>query len=466
MGYINQLLNFLKSPIGLAGLVFGLILWLQANRSRRVAWLLFSLFCFAASLAKYQDEFIPEAPPLVFPLQQLRDMGRPLTIVLLGLLLLLILSQHRRKVGPSVPMAVTMLIVVQIVIFLKTLYYGDPLFAAMAAAVFGSVVVVVMSGPGQWVYDEGNFDLAAWAMAMVSIIFLAVNGYQALYDTYPLTFVHGQFLGTTGNPQHAATLLAATIPSFIYMVEKQTERRLHQGFWMIALTLVMGTLILTGSRTGVLMGITAILFCYRHRVIQLWRLFVLIGVVVAIGLLVFDQSGTFQQTVSALVTGRFYNIENTRQSVWTALWRNFSTYPIFGAPLRGERFIGYGESSWLGAASALGLIGLVPLLFMGIGCLRMMFALYRLSGQDNDYFLPGSTVIAGLASLLAGSFFEAFLLSNLGFPLIALLFYLVLGHNLLTAAQERQLTPVFDSRLIDRSHQPAKQLQSRQRISH
>jgi hypothetical protein len=39
---------------------------------------------------------------------------------------------------------------------------------------------------------------------MVGVIFVIVNAYQALFDVYAITFVHGWFLGTTGNPIHAA----------------------------------------------------------------------------------------------------------------------------------------------------------------------------------------------------------------------------------------------------------------------
>ena len=435
MTFLTQLFQLLLTPAGLAGLVGGLILVLQARRSARLAWLLVSVGCFTASLAKFCDAFIVEPPALAFPLQQLREMGRPLTIALLGLLLLVAVlrpAAHRRS---WLPRPLLFLMLVQAAIFFKTVLFGSVLFAFLAASTFGAVVAVIILGPSRWLGDDRDFVLAAQTIAGVGLIFVAANGYQALIDLHPITFVHGLLLGTTGNPQHAATLLAATIPAFIFLYEQPAGRGWRRRLWLAGLALVIGALVMTGSRTGLLMAAITVLLFYRRRIGLLLR----IGLPVAIALwalvIVFDQSSLVGDLSLTSATGKILSETNTRQDVWAVLWRNFLQYPFFGVPLRGDRLFGYGESSWLGAAAAVGLAGFIPLLLFGLTSLQMLIRLYRISRRSHRLFLQTSLVISGLASLLAGSFFEAYLLGNLTFSLMALLLYLVLGHYIITVSQ-------------------------------
>ena len=218
MDFVNQLVNFIVTPLGFILLGGGLFLALQANQSRpRLGWFLVAIFGFAASLNKFGNEFIREPPALVFPLQQIRELGRPLTIVLLVLLIFIALKAKNIWRKKIMPQPLTYLILVQSVIFFKILVYGNLGFAFLSAATFGGLVLMVILGPSRWLQNEENFQLGVWSMAMVGVIFGIANGYQALIDKYAITFVHGWFLGTTGNPHHAAILITATIPAFLFL---------------------------------------------------------------------------------------------------------------------------------------------------------------------------------------------------------------------------------------------------------
>jgi hypothetical protein len=328
------------------------------------------------------------------------------------------------------PQPLKYLILVQIVIFFKTLVYGDIGFAFLAVFTFGAVVLMLRIGPSRWLQDEQNFHLAVWSLAMVSVIFVIVNAYQALFDVYAITFVHGWFLGTTGNPIHAAVLLAATIPCFMFLIESRKQGDWVKAWWMLGLILVMIALFLTASRTGIIMGVVSILFFYRHRAGIVLRLGIFVSVVLAVILPFFGQDVPGWGTSYGAATDKFLSGTNTREGVWLALWNHFINNPLFGVPLQGER-LGYGESSWLAAGATLGLLGFVPLVMFGLECLKMMLQLNKLSHRKPIYFLQSSTVIAGLASLLVGSLSEAFLLGNLTFSLLALLMYLSLGKYLI-----------------------------------
>ncbi|MBW4636958.1 MAG: hypothetical protein KME05_01780 [Gloeocapsa sp. UFS-A4-WI-NPMV-4B04] len=424
--YISTLFDLIASPYGLLGIVMLLLILERAKKSPRLAWLLFSVCCFAASLGKYEDEWIKQPPPLVFPLEQLRETGRPLTIILLTLLLLLGLQTRNGWRRLLIPQPIQYLIMVQAAIFLKTAIYGDIGFALQAALTFGAVVQMVRLGPARWLQDGYNFYLGVWAIAMVGVIFTFANAYQGVFNMQALAFVQGRFQGTTANAQHAAVLLAGTIPCFMFIIESHKKWNLFKVFWIANLCLVSYFLFLTGSRTGAIMGVASILFFYRQKVGTLIRLGLFAGIVLSLFLPFLAPD----LLTSASVNNRYLSGGNTREGAWTGMWNSFISYPLFGAPLEGGR-LGFGENSWLAAGSTTGLMGFIPLVMMGLGCLRIMFQLNSLSNRKPGYFLHTSTIISGLACFISGSFTEAVFLGNLTFPVMALLMYLSLGKYLI-----------------------------------
>ncbi|MBL1200349.1 MAG: O-antigen ligase family protein [Nostoc sp. GBBB01] len=426
--YISKLFELIISPYAFLGIAIGLIVLDKARRSPRIAWLLFSLCCYVASLGKFQDEWIQEPPPLVFPLQQLREIGRPLTIVVLALLLLLALQTRSGWRKMLLPQPLNYLIVVQSVIFLKILIYGNQGFALQAALSFGAVLLMVKSGPSKWLQDDNNFHLGVWSLAMVGVMFAIACIYQGAFNMYPIAFHQGRFLGTTGNPIHASILLSVIVPSLIFLIESRRRWDWVKLFWIAFLFVNAYFLFLTGSRTGMIMCITSILLFYRFRVGMLLRFGLFIGLILAIILsFIHQDSGTTNYT---LLTDRFVSGGNTREGAWQGMWSGFINNPLFGSPLDGDRLV-FGESSWLATASTTGLLGLIPLIMMGLGCLQMILKLHKLGVKKPHYFLHTSTIVAGLSSILIGSIGEPFLLGNLSFPVMALMTYLSLGKYLL-----------------------------------
>ncbi|MFN6561177.1 MAG: O-antigen ligase family protein [Nostoc sp. ChiSLP01] len=424
---ISKLIDLIFSPYGILGIVIGLFILDKARRSRRLAWLLFAFCCYATSLAKFQDQWIPEPPPLVFPLQQLRDMGRPLTIVLLASLIVLGMQTRNGWRRIIIPQPVYYLIAFQVAVFFKILVYGDVGFALLALTTFGAIVLMFKLGPSRWLQDEYNFRLGVWSLAMTGVIFAIACTYQGRFNMYAMTFVQGRFLGTTGSSQHAAALLAGTIPCFMFLIESHKKWDWIKAFWIAILLVVAYFLFLTGSRTGAIMGISSILFFYRNRSGSLLRLGLFVGVLLGV---IFWFISPDMITQNTPVSNRFISGGNTREEAWAGMWSGFMSSPLFGSPLQGGRLV-FGENSWLAAGDTTGLMGFIPIVLMGLGCLKMMFELHKLSHKKSTYFLHSSTVIAGLAGLLVGSFSEALLLGNLSFPVFSLLMYLSLGKYLL-----------------------------------
>lgn len=442
MDFVKALLDFIATPLGLILIGTGLFVGIQANQKRPLlGWFLIAIFGFSASFSKFADEFIEDPPALVFPLQQIREAGRPITIVLLLLLIIISLKTKNIWRKKIIPQSVIYIVLVQIIIFFKMLIYGNLAFAFLSAATFGGLVLMVILGPSRWLQNEENFQLGVWAIAMVGVIFSIVNIYQVTIDRYAVTFLHGWFLGTTGNPHHAAVLLTASIPCFLFLFFEKGKNTSWKWIWIVFLALVTFGLFMTASRTGAMMFLASISTFFRYRGGNLLKIGCILGVIAAIFLP--SLSNTDQDSVGILSysTSKFENITfDTRAGVWGDSWRSFLEYPLLGLPLEGDR-LRFGESSWLGVLGSLGIVGALPMFMFGWTSLQMIFNLDHLSKRKPDYYEKCSTIMAGLLSLLVGGISEAYLLGNLTFSILAVLLYLVLGNYLLEAAQrEPQLT--------------------------
>jgi hypothetical protein len=437
--FINQLFSFLSTPFGIIGVAIGLLMVIKASQDRPTGWLLFSMCCFAASLNAYRDYWIRVAPPLIFPLQQIRAFGRPLAITILILLVLLALQTQNNWRRWILPPAIKYLIYVQFAIFAKTILYGDQEFAIISAITFGGIIFVLKMGPGRWLYDDKNFHYAVRSIAIVGLIFVVLNSYQFLINRYAITFVQGRFVGTTGNPQHAGVLLAAVIPSLMFLIQSLPKWNFAKVLWVSILIVTTYFLFLTGSRTGILMSGISILLFYRNNG-GAWLQTLLFLAIAAVVILPFLQPETLSASstgIDASVSQRFTSIDNTRSGVWTGMWNTFSNNILFGAPIGYGSRLGYGENSWLAAGATLGLTGFIPMILMGWESLKLISQLYQLGNRDSYYFFQSSTVIAGIGSMLLGSFFEAYLLGNLTFSLLAFLTYLMMGGYLIEVDRVR-----------------------------
>jgi hypothetical protein len=436
MDFVNQLVGFIATPLGLMLLGGGLFMLMKANqRSPRLGWFLVAIFGFSASLNKFGNEFIKEAPPLVFPLQQIRELGRPLTIILLVLLIFIAFKSKNIWRQKIIPQPIIYLILVQSVIFFKILVYGNVGFGFLSAATFGGLVLMVIMGPSQWLQNEENFQLGVWAIAMVGVIFGVANGYQALIDKYAITFIHGWFLGTTGNPHHAAILITATIPAFLFLFFHNEKHSPMRWIWAGFLLLAIFGLFMTASRTGTIVAVVSVLIFFRRRGGKLLQIVLIFAVIAAFVLPSFSPTDLDTSELLSPTASKLSDLDiSTRTGVWGGYWGQFLKYPLFGAPFVGDR-LRFGESSWLGVLGSMGLVGAIPMFMFAWSSLQMIFKLDHLSKIRPDYYLKCSFVMSGLLSLLVGGISEAYLLGNLTFSLLAVFLYLVLGNYLIEFAQ-------------------------------
>ena len=449
MDFISQLFEFIFTPFGFIFIGFGLFFVIQVNQNRPLlCWFLVAIFGFSASLGKFVNEFITEPPPLVFPLQEIRELGRPLTVVLLALLILISLKSQNFWRKRLTPQPMVYLALVQGVIFFKILLYGNVGFAFLSIATFGGFALMMILGPSRWLQDDHNFLLGVGAIAMTGVIFTLANGYQASINIYPIQFVNGWFLGTTGNPQHAAVLISATIPAFLFLFFQNEKYLWMKWIWVGFLALAIFGLFLTASRTGMSMAVVSILIFFRYRGGKLLQIVLIAGVIAALLIPSISPSNT---DTSGLLSNTWYkwdNMENTREGVFSVYWQQFLAEPFFGIPFQGDRLL-FGESSWLGVLGSMGLMGSIPMAMFGWSSLEMIFKLEHLSKIRPDYYLKCSVAMAGLLSLLVGSISEAYLLGNLTFAMLAVFLYLALGNYLIESAQRDKYFALQSPNAID-----------------
>lgn len=438
MALLNQLIDFLATPLGLLLAIGCIGLAMIAKPSRpRLRWLIFSICGFTASLASFDPErVVGGVPALVFPLEALRAMGRPITLMLIFLLLLnIFITRQNNWRHRCFPTPIIFLMAVQTMIAIKIISYGSILFALLTVVTYGSIVTLIVLGPSRWLQSERDLILFIWSIAMVGVIFAIANLYQAAIDTYPLTFLHGWFLGTTGNPHHAAVLIVSVLPCILFFCHHRDQNGFQRWFWLVCFGLAMIGLASTASRTGMVMTIAAILAFYWRQSNRLIRLAFVVAIVVLIGVSIIEVAdldvnltGIFANSINKIEAG-----QDTRSEVFRDYWRNFLTYPLFGMPLTGERLL-FRESSWLGVAGALGLTGLVPMALFGYTTVQMISRLNHIMNVYPSSVLLCSTVVSGLAALLLGGITEAYLLGNLSFAILALFSYLAMGNFLLEVA--------------------------------
>lgn len=397
-------------------------------------WFLLACCGFTASLSSYTADWLKEQPQLAPPLEQIRASGRPIAgaLVVILLLLAVFLSQKNTRKA-LIPTPIVWIFVVQCALFTKNYLMGDLTVALSGLGLFALVVTMILYGPSRWLQTDRDFRSGAWSIAMVGVIFAIVNTYQYAIDRFPITFTNGYFMGTTGNPQHAAMLLVCVIPCILFLLES-TKAANQKAIWFTLLLWIGIVLVMTASRTGALAGVVAISLFYRKRGGKFLQLAIIAGIVLYLGFSILQNPS---EVVSTSVLNKA--TLDTRSSVWTLQLEKFMQDPLLGEPLKGSR-LQFNESSWFGIAAAAGLLGLVPLLAFGYGTIKMMMRLDRFAKRYPQYYLHASTVIAGLGALLIGSFTEAYLLGLLTFSILAVLQYLVLGQYLCEVEQRLRRT--------------------------
>lgn len=409
MSRFDQLIDFLLSVPAMILIGGGVFCFLQGIRHIWVRWAMFGGTMYVASLAKYFDPWEERLwDPFNPPIEMLVMNGRPLAVVMLGFLILLAMVTRKERGHNHVPAMMWPIHAMQCLILVKVVSAnGLSAHAVQAALIFICIGLVTAVGLRNWIWRGNAVEMLALALCVASGLFAIIVGWH-LRTNPSAIFSAGRLMGTTANAQHAAVLLGLGFLGPAYILITFKERKNWQviaagGLGLALLYLLM----LTGSRTGVGLILIGMVCLFRGR----FGAAAVVGVVAAgVGFVVLQQIGE-QANVERLV-----RTDDTRSEVWLAQWNTFQRFPVFGAPQRGEQFR-TAENSWLGLLAAAGVFGGTCLLWLLYEFGRAASALWRLRMRA-DMALQVNFCLAGIGTVLAGSFFEAYLFGIITFPIL------------------------------------------------
>ena len=413
---ISQAIALLLTPMGLGLILSGLILTLSAMVSPKARWGTFGMMLWASALGTgvtdASDVF--QQGQLMFPLESLRDGGRTITV---GLLLVLICAAiisprgWRRRLVMSGTIAY---FVFQLVFCLRTAAAGLVARAAGAALVYAVLFIVATYGLPRWMQTLDDAYAALRSIAFTGIIFAFTNMAQVIVNR-AAAGINGRFSGTAGNPQHAATCIAAMLPAVFTLVVRKQESKPMRILLACTVPLLLLLLGMTGSRTGFMMLIVGVVVLYRKRLGGFIKLLLVAMVGLLLVLAVFPNLN--------FTTEHFTSAQDTRSEVWATLWQQFLDHPLMGVM---EGTVSVRENSYLSTAARVGLFGLVPMIITIFLIVRAIRQTQKIRPLLGDQAALADVAIAGLVSLAAGAITEGYLLATLSIHLVLIYLYLAI----------------------------------------
>jgi hypothetical protein len=385
---------------------------------KNLVWLLTTITIYLSSLSTYTKNeilFGIEVPKLIEPLETLRANGRLLTAGFLIFLLffLLIVKGSVRELKLKKQMSffskdplVLLLVTVHALFIIKLLIDSptDLLFNSLLSQLLFFVLVFIIYNLASNLKTQRDFTRIVEYISLSAIIFILLNMVQLLIDQNAVFYIANLFLGTTGNPQHAAIFICMTLPSLLFSLEQGWIDKNKIKFFVCLLTVCFSFYFLfrTGSRTGLISFAATSIFLISRTNLVTSVIFLFFGA------FIFAIWGDILSTDSSDAISKLSNTSaDSREAVWNWALDNFNQY-LFGIPFVGE--IGFVESTWLSLLSALGLLGLlISLLLVGnfFTKIKMLISLEKISSYQNRQvtlitanFICAFTISWGEASLL------------------------------------------------------------------
>lgn len=405
MGYLDSLLQFITSPVGIlacSAAIFGAALGLRKR------WLLpyfIVIPLFVSCFGKYRYIEVPFA----FPLEQILTLSRP--VFVLGLLLmtpicLFVLPQTASRKPHA---ASVFLFIFQIVYALRLINEGDTEFGFLALGTFILSIVAIYSLRGALPTDkESAAAIFCYALTATGVFFAMATSYQYLANPSASKWA-GRFIGITNNSIHTGEysgwFLISTLAVSLSFMGRQ-KYRMGCAFAPL-IVLHLGIILATGSRTALLLTFSGFLVLFRKRLSS--QLIPVLLIPIALGLLN-EFYSDFDRAAEYLGSGT-----DSRSQLFLALWQRFIENPVFGEiKLLDSGRVRIRENSYLTAAANLGLFGLLPLL----ACFFAYFSSARkaIRGEKiiKKQIIFSDWALAIMVSAFTAAFFEGFLFAIIG----------------------------------------------------
>jgi hypothetical protein len=297
-------------------------------------------------------------------------------------------------------------------------------------ATIGPVMVMM---PSLFALDAGNIMRSIRAAGLVGVVWTGCTLVQVVIDRNQLVLQDSsRFTGLLGNPQGTAVFLGPMCGILAYLMMNETHRRLRL-VWIGTLGIMMLFIVWSGSRTGSLMFLFALmgaLYSRAGRAIFLLPVFAgaALGLVQLLEALGVDLGYGFKRLTSGT---------DTRTEIWLVLLEDAINTPLLGF---GDGRKGGVENAYLLGWVIYGplmLLLLVFYLFYSIFfCFRLLTIRSRLTKSERAL---ADFIIAFNAMYFAGAFFEWFIMSRVDSTHLLIVVFGAAGEYLIRTARERAL---------------------------
>jgi hypothetical protein len=413
-GQLDYFFYVVSTPSGAALALLGIVGVVAMLSSRHALTLLTASALFCLTTMLHAKSF--ESNVLIGPLQSLRNVSRPLSVVLLGAAAVAALAVPAGTRFRAAGWAATCFYAFQMLYFLEYLAFIDFAKGLLAIVSISLIYFVCARTFGYRMQTISDVRGVISLLARVGTAYAAVNLAQILVSPGAST-AGGRLIGISGNAQQMGTLCGLFILSNTFVFQDRSASRVAKLAGLATAGLLGLMLLWTGSRANILMTVIGVLMIYR---LQVGRL---LTFGVAAGAIVFILTLTFSESTSPLA--RFQDAGNTRLGVWTWAFENFAESPIFGVlPLGTDSAV---ESSYISALANTGLLGLGILLVAMAGLVGQCVSAWRLRAIQPEFAPLCDYFIGTTAALVVVNAFEGFATGILTFPLMAMYLHFAVG---------------------------------------
>lgn len=397
LNYLHPLYHYITTPAGTIAALLGLLVLGYGLQGRRGKEVLIFVAVLTGMVGYYISKYWNNT--LIPPLEDFRALCKPLFALSTSALAIryFIASRTLRAVPPR-GAALAFLV-------LMVAYALRGAVAAPERAIVGTVaMIIIFFGVIQLVRKSTRTgeDLGATLTAVVlaGMTFYLFSIVQLVLGAHDSIVFLNRFAGLSDNPQNVGENTACLILVANYLVVSGYSSKRQRLLGIVAIALMFPFLLWTGSRTSAGMVAVGLLIMNGAKVRQ-WVIF---GTIVGVAW----EAYSYFNRHAALAASRLGSTINDRTAAWMHTWDIFLRHPLLGkfAPHVAV------ESSYLSVAAGVGVVGVAILVvLMELQARDMLWIFRRRPGLDPKGRRICDLALALSASLAAGMFFDAYLLS-------------------------------------------------------
>jgi hypothetical protein len=417
--------------------VFGLVVAVLLAKDLKFAMIPLAGLIFMGSLGSVSEtetKYGRIVSTWLNPVQSIRTEA----YILFGAALFLSGLLHAKRLNiQSMSIAALLFVLMGVYNGLANIYHlgaSDGIISTVHALVtLGSMALVLpamLNKLDDWYWMVRLFALTLVVWMLATMVQVAIN---------PNAITLGnrfRFTGLTGNPQHAAALMATTCVITLWLWLNENHLR-YRPLWGVVGAVAVVMLGWTGSRTGMLMfvsGATLVLYSRVGRAILLLPL----GALGAVGF-----ASVLQASGIDLGLERLTSTQDTRSVAWATMLGIAIENPVLGV---GTAYAGNSENSYLYAAASYGALSFV-LLTGSIGMTFIMgIRLLKSKAIVEKHFSKLCDLCCAIFVLFAvGAMFEGYAIARVSVMVVVFMMFVAMASRILEGVRWQVMTGNYPS---------------------